>query len=90
MADFCNKCADEMFGEDASPDIHVESIATGLEPGYYMPVLCEGCVMRMIVKEEDGTVKIGYDSLDDSDEFVFETLEEYLRKDSTFNREPLR
>jgi S-adenosylmethionine synthetase len=46
--------------------------------------------MRMIVKEEDGTVKIGYDPLDDSDEFVFETLEEYLRKDSSLNREPLR
>ena len=42
MADFCNKCAEEMgFPE---PDINVYAIWESLEPGYYESGhICEGC-----------------------------------------------
>lgn len=43
MADFCNQCSEELFGEgtgDFQNLISKEDIALGFK---YMTVLCEGC-----------------------------------------------
>jgi hypothetical protein len=54
MADFCNICSKEMFG-DVNPDINVHQILEELDSGFFTSVLCEGCGMSHIGKEEDGT-----------------------------------
>lgn len=80
MADFCNKCSNEMFGPNAEPEIDVYKILVSLEPGYYTNVICEGCTMLAIIKEEDGSVKLGYAGENDGDDLVYETLEEWEAK----------
>ncbi len=41
-----------MFGDDASPDIDVIQIFDTLEPGFHISVLCEGCGLIAVEKEE--------------------------------------
>ncbi len=59
MAEFCNKCAQEMgFAE---PEIDVYAIAENeLSPGMYMPVLCEGCSMVAVGVGEDERTMLAY------------------------------
>ena len=59
MADFCTKCAIEMWGNELPPDIDIQKIADGMEPGHYTSVLCEGCGMIAIAKDENGNILIG-------------------------------
>ena len=59
MADFCTKCAFEMWGNELPPDIDIQKIADGMTPGHYTAVLCEGCEMIAIAKDDDGSVLIG-------------------------------
>lgn len=80
MADFCNKCAGELFGEDAQPEIDVQQIADSLEPGYFTNVLCEGCGLNAIIKEEDGSIKVGLLPKDENkEELDIFTYDEFLR-----------
>lgn len=65
MADFCNRCSNELFDEECQPDIDVYEIAKNLTPGHFMPVLCEGCVMLAVLKDEDESIKIGYAESDE-------------------------
>ena len=58
MADFCNVCSDYLFGENLQPDIDVNQITEDLNPGYMMPVLCEGCAMVAVEKSETGEVTL--------------------------------
>ena len=58
MADLCNKCALEMWGDQYWPDIDIPVIAESLEPGTYAPVLCEGCGIRAIGKNQQGGIMI--------------------------------
>jgi hypothetical protein len=58
MADFCNKCAPEMWGKDAPPDIDVYQIAEGLEFGHFASVLCEGCRVRAVGKDNGGKILV--------------------------------
>jgi len=60
MADFCNKCAKEMWGEKAVPEIDVYEISDNLGTGYFVNVLCEGCEMVGISKNERGEVMLLY------------------------------
>ena len=80
MADFCTRCSEEMFGPEMQPDINVEQIAESLKPGYYQPVLCEGCAMLAVVKEDDGSIKLAFSKMDDTDEVRYETIEEWREK----------
>jgi hypothetical protein len=59
MADFCTKCAIEMWGTELPPDIDIQKIADDMEPGHYTAVLCEGCGMIAIAKDENGNILIG-------------------------------
>jgi hypothetical protein len=60
MADFCTKCSPAMFGEDVQPDIDILKIADDLKPGYFTKgILCEGCGLVAVIREEDLTVKVG-------------------------------
>ena len=59
MADFCNKCAQEMWDKGADPDIDVYKIAEELEPNHFESVLCEGCGVRAIGKRSTGEIVIG-------------------------------
>jgi hypothetical protein len=59
MADFCNRCAPEVWGDDHAPDIDIHQIAESLEPGHFESVLCEGCRLRAIGKMRDGEIMIG-------------------------------
>lgn len=59
MADFCNICANKMFGDKVKPDIDVPKIFNVLQEGYCMSVLCEGCGLSDIAKEE-GNLLIRY------------------------------
>lgn len=58
MADFCNKCAPEVWGKDVPPDIDVYRIVEELEPGNFESVLCEGCRLRAVGKSSDGEALI--------------------------------
>lgn len=60
MSDFCNRCSNELWGEDFQPEIDVLKIAESLQPNSYMPVLCEGCGMSAIGKNEKGEVMIAH------------------------------
>jgi len=65
MADFCNNCIVEIFGnapESAStkPDIDVYEIFKELPTNHYMPVICEGCTMTAIKRTEDNELKLSY------------------------------
>jgi len=54
MADFCNNCAPNVWGEEIDPDIEVTRIALGLENGHFESVLCEGCGLRAVGKSDEG------------------------------------
>lgn len=58
MADFCTKCASEMWGTELPPDIDIIKEASKLKPSSYLPVLCEGCGMRGIGKDENDQIMI--------------------------------
>jgi hypothetical protein len=55
MADFCNICSGDLFGESVEPEIDVYEMIADLESGYAFQVLCEGCGMSHVGKEENGT-----------------------------------
>jgi len=80
MADFCNKCAQEMWADQVEPEINVELIAEGLEPGHFESVLCEGCGVRAIGKTAEGKTIIALledeGSVEDSVRWV--SLKEWL------------
>jgi hypothetical protein len=81
MADFCNKCSNEMFGEDSQPDIDVYEISKTLKPGYYQPVLCEGCVMVAVAKNDEGLIEIAREGQDGQINFI--PLEEWEKLKET-------
>ncbi len=47
-----------MWGKDAPPDIDVYQIAEGLEFGHFESVLCEGCRVRAVGKDQGGRILI--------------------------------
>jgi len=81
MADFCNKCAHVMWGEDFEPEIDVPQIATKLTNGYYIPVICEGCGLIAISKDEDGKVILAYGETLDGDDIAWESLDDWQEKE---------
>lgn len=72
-----------MFGDNLPPEIDVHEIAKDLQPGQYMPVLCEGCVMRAVSKNEAGEIEIAREDLNGEIKFIsldeWEKLERHLR-----------
>lgn len=70
MADFCNKCTEEMFGDNLPADIDVYDLAKGLPKGHYMPVICEGCGMLAISKTADGAIELGYEDKEGKIQFM--------------------
>jgi hypothetical protein len=58
MAEFCNYCAEEMWGEEIKPDIDIFEIAKDLQPNTYQPVLCEGCGMAAVGVNDKGGIWI--------------------------------
>lgn len=59
MADFCTKCAHELFGEDVKPEIDVMEEFESLEPGMCSSGhICEGCGLTVIGKMDDGSLKV--------------------------------
>jgi hypothetical protein len=76
MADFCNVCSDQLFGDNAQPEIDVKSIVKDLKNNHYYTVLCEGCGMIAIEKDEKGEISlITQDS--QTNEYCFHTYEEW-------------
>lgn len=53
MADFCSNCEPEYF------DIDLTEIALDLDRGHSVNVLCEGCNIRTIYKDETGLLYLG-------------------------------
>jgi hypothetical protein len=66
MADFCNICSEEMFG-DVKPEIDVYEILQELGPEEGMAVLCEGCGMSLIGKSPEGKPILYFDFNEDID-----------------------
>lgn len=56
MADYCNKCSEEIHGGKVPPEIDVYEIASGLCNGCIANVLCEGCEMMGVLKDERGRI----------------------------------
>jgi len=75
MADFCNVCADRLFGDNAQPDIDVNSIVKDLKNSHYIQVLCEGCGMLAIEKDANGEVSVVTQS--ESNEYIHSSYEEW-------------
>ena len=76
MADFCNKCSAELFGEDIVPEIDVYDIASRLSPEFYTNVLCEGCGMVAVLKDENSEIMLYFPN-PDANEPVKKTLKEW-------------
>lgn len=68
MADFCNKCSEEMGFP--KPDIDVYSIKESLEIGYYVPYICEGCGFIGIARGENDETFVIFDDGNDKCRFV--------------------
>lgn len=77
MADFCNVCADKMFGKEVKPEIDVLKIFNKLKEGFYQPVLCEGCALNAIMKK-DGKMKIHF--LDEEPDIWYDYDEDIIFK----------
>lgn len=59
MAEFCSLCHERK--PDLFPsEIDVRKIAKELKPGYVQHVMCEGCALVAIGKNENGKVLLGY------------------------------
>ena len=59
MAEFCSLCharAPKLFPSE----IDVRGIAKKLKPGYSQSVMCEGCALMTIYKDEAGKLYLGY------------------------------
>ena len=84
MAEFCTYCAPKMWGDEVLPDIDVVAIAESLPQEAYSLVLCEGCGMSAIGKDENDTVLIamptGKEVADENTKDVtWVTLDEYKK-----------
>jgi len=80
MADFCTQCSAATFGDKTQPDINIRETAASLKNGTYVPVLCEGCGMNAIGKDENGQVLVNIPEniRDDSCEtYVWVPLEDF-------------
>lgn len=67
MAEFCSKCALEMFGVQCKPDIDVNKIFEELQEGFVESgFLCEGCGLVAISKM-DGKLKVMRVSKDENE-----------------------
>lgn len=60
MADFCNVCSREMFG-DIKPEIDVHKIVSDLPENTAINVLCEGCGMSFIGKDQEKNTFLYFD-----------------------------
>ena len=76
MADFCNVCSEEMFGPGVPADIDVYDILKEIYNGFFTTVLCEGCGMSHIGKEEDGQTFFYFDYVQQPEDRKY-TLEEW-------------
>jgi hypothetical protein len=85
MADFCNKCAQVLWGDQHEPEIEIERIAEQLEPGHFESVLCEGCGVRAIGKNQEGEILIAVLEEEGSVEDLVNwmTLEKWLTLESS-------
>ena len=64
MADFCDKCAPEMWGEDIPADIDTDQIFGSLMDEHYQDgFICEGCGLRAVGRVGDEKILI-YDNTD--------------------------
>lgn len=79
MADFCNKCAHNLFGPNCEPDIDVLKIAEELEPGHVMKVICEGCRLAAVIKNEDCTIGLAFYPAEDDEMPHYESLETWQK-----------
>ena len=74
-----------MWDDRCEPEIDVERIAEGLEPGHFESVLCEGCGVRAIGKTAEGKTIIAMleeeGSVEDSVTWV--SLEKWLESEKT-------
>ena len=59
MAEFCS-LGHEREPDLFPPEIDVRGIAANLKPGFGQNVICEGCALVAITKDESGTVFLGY------------------------------
>ncbi len=87
MADFCTKCSPAMFGEEVQPDIDILKIAEDLKPGYFTKgVLCEGCGLVAVIKEENLEIKVGLLPNDlDQEGLNIMTYEDFLKMPIAFS-----
>lgn len=86
MADFCTQCSAATFGDAVEPDINIREIAASLETGTYVDVLCEGCGMKAIGKDDNGNIMVAVPEnvRDDSCEsYLWVPLEDFEREHLT-------
>jgi len=68
-----------MWGERYPADIDVPKIFRELEPGHCIPVICEGCTMLAIGKNEQGHLELMFDSeLEDDKCWIPAILDDYI------------
>jgi hypothetical protein len=59
MAEFCTKCAKQLFGDQAIPEIDVMKEFNEMDPGMCSSGwVCEGCGLTDIGKTEEGELKV--------------------------------
>ena len=66
MADFGSCCAGK---HEFGADFDIDEIFESLPDNHYMPVLCEGCGLKVISKDENGKFRVAYMG---SDEWEYE------------------
>ena len=61
MADYCNKCTQEILGDSVKPEIDVYKIGNHLCNGCIENCLCEGCEMMGVYKDGSGNLYVLYE-----------------------------
>ena len=59
MAEFCTKCAKQLFGDQAIPEIDVMKEFNEMDPGMCSSGwICDSCGLTIIGKTEEGELKV--------------------------------
>lgn len=78
MADFCNKCSEEHFGNSLKPEIDVFEVFESLNVNYVKDIgICEGCGLVSVAKTEKSELKVLRVRYDDNFEREYSGWENY-------------
>lgn len=77
MAEFSKQYCD-LHDQEMTPDFDIDEIAKDIEPGFYLPIICEGFGFIAIGRMEKGDIQFAYRQ-QDTDYVIWRTYKETVR-----------